>query len=614
MKSYKLGKKGLLILSLILLLIPLICFGIAARDLEITYPKIPGLPETMVPVTTKALLPKYLIYAFSFFLMIAGIVVFGILIYAGFRYVTSAGDPGKMSDAKNQVFSAILGAVVLFSSFLLLNTINPQLIIPKAVRAPSTQGIIIFKDKFCWGTTYVCDEHEDCTEENVGEEVWGQCSGNPEAACLSDQACIDNNYGDTCIRCFYCGGWGAHPEQRCLEEGNEDPICWLYSSSLYDELAEQNKAMWLKTPVSNLRDFLGTEYEQAISSIYFLESNKDLRVFFHKEESYLDEEPIEIKSPGPGWCVKAKIAWPDPAGVTGLKPRSINLSPRPDGVHLCDAKYEYGTDCTNCPNPDPDICPGWCTQECQGQEKHLSTSYWLLDADIINNVKGLVLKQSTALEEQGISYGAVLHQTEGFGAIPGEEGACELFLKSDFNLCRGCDDWAGSDNEEGLPEDGMGYRTGVMSNTGVGIASATVLQHLDADTEGSVTFYNAEGYSGTGMEFNLKNYGPKGGDKTSYGNKDACKGLENIVCIKNVEDVGIEDNTITSLKVSEKYMAILFDHPDFKGRCQIFTESHPFLRETPLGRCHCGFQLLFEANCHDCLSSFIILPATKLGL
>lgn len=96
-------------------------FSFAERKLEV---QIPGLTTTTLPA-----LPDYIAAIFRFSLMIIGIAVFGALIYGGFRYLTSAGSPSAMSDARDQIFSAILGLIILFSAWLILNTINPELVI-----------------------------------------------------------------------------------------------------------------------------------------------------------------------------------------------------------------------------------------------------------------------------------------------------------------------------------------------------------------------------------------------------------------------------------------------------------------------------------------------------
>lgn len=105
-----------------------------ARELEIQYPEIPGV-ET--PTKTKTALPEYLKYVFSLTISLAGLLAFGALISGGFRYLTSAGDPTKMGDAKEQVLAGILGLIILLSSYLILNTINPRLVLPKS---PQIEG------------------------------------------------------------------------------------------------------------------------------------------------------------------------------------------------------------------------------------------------------------------------------------------------------------------------------------------------------------------------------------------------------------------------------------------------------------------------------------------
>jgi hypothetical protein len=99
-------------------------FAFAQRDLEVDYPEMGGFS----PESTTTVLPEYVKYVFNFSLGISGVVVFLILVYAGIRYLTSAGDPAKQGDSKKQIWAALLGLAVLFGSYLILTTINPQLI------------------------------------------------------------------------------------------------------------------------------------------------------------------------------------------------------------------------------------------------------------------------------------------------------------------------------------------------------------------------------------------------------------------------------------------------------------------------------------------------------
>jgi len=55
------------------------------------------------------------------------ILALGVLTYAGFVYTTSSGNPSRTGDAKKWIIAGLLGLLILFSSYLLLNTINPEL-------------------------------------------------------------------------------------------------------------------------------------------------------------------------------------------------------------------------------------------------------------------------------------------------------------------------------------------------------------------------------------------------------------------------------------------------------------------------------------------------------
>ncbi|KKS89907.1 MAG: hypothetical protein UV65_C0025G0003 [Parcubacteria group bacterium GW2011_GWF2_43_11] len=99
-------------------------FTLAQRPLEIDYPTIEGAR----PQNTSFSLPEYVKYLFNFSLASAGLVIFIILIYAGVRRLTSAGNPAAQKEAKDRILAAILGLFVLLFSYLILTTINPELV------------------------------------------------------------------------------------------------------------------------------------------------------------------------------------------------------------------------------------------------------------------------------------------------------------------------------------------------------------------------------------------------------------------------------------------------------------------------------------------------------
>lgn len=64
---------------------------------------------------------------------IGGLVALGIIVFGGILYTVSAGNASKQDDAKQWVTGALIGLILLFGSYLILNTINPNLTVLKDV-------------------------------------------------------------------------------------------------------------------------------------------------------------------------------------------------------------------------------------------------------------------------------------------------------------------------------------------------------------------------------------------------------------------------------------------------------------------------------------------------
>ena len=65
---------------------------------------------------------------YTFALMIGGVLAFGAIVWGGVLYAASAGNPGKQSDGKEWIKSALLGLLLLAGAYLILYTINPNLV------------------------------------------------------------------------------------------------------------------------------------------------------------------------------------------------------------------------------------------------------------------------------------------------------------------------------------------------------------------------------------------------------------------------------------------------------------------------------------------------------
>ena len=87
---------------------------------------LPGIPSSGLPVGQE--LPSYINYLFIFSLGLVTILALTQLIIGGITYILAAGNAAKVEDAKDMILQALLGVGILLISYLLLRTINPDLV------------------------------------------------------------------------------------------------------------------------------------------------------------------------------------------------------------------------------------------------------------------------------------------------------------------------------------------------------------------------------------------------------------------------------------------------------------------------------------------------------
>lgn len=95
-----------------------------AIELLLNYPDIEGA----VKPNDAESLPQLIRYIYLFSIGIVGITALLMIIIGAISYVTSAGNPSKAQDAKDRIYSAIIGVILLLASVLILRTINPDLV------------------------------------------------------------------------------------------------------------------------------------------------------------------------------------------------------------------------------------------------------------------------------------------------------------------------------------------------------------------------------------------------------------------------------------------------------------------------------------------------------
>ncbi|MDP3697732.1 MAG: pilin [Candidatus Taylorbacteria bacterium] len=91
----------------------------------------PGVTAQSGPLslpTTQSTFEDLISSAFNYSIILVGIAVFIMVMWGGFLWLTSAANPSNISRAKGIIFNAILGAVLLVSAYVILYTINPELV------------------------------------------------------------------------------------------------------------------------------------------------------------------------------------------------------------------------------------------------------------------------------------------------------------------------------------------------------------------------------------------------------------------------------------------------------------------------------------------------------
>lgn len=233
--------------------------------------------------------------------------------------------------------------------------------------------------------------------------------------------------------------------------------------------------------------------------------------------------------------------------------KSIQLVWQLPGIYLCDQPLDSNG---NCPAKD------------LAKEQLLPADTALLEDDFNDKVKGLRVKQPN---DPSTRYGFVLHEHADW------QGTCS---------------WGGRSIPD-LAKETIGYKTSSVTtfiydpsprgpeSGGVWLCDQVDPQRPSLNPDGSIN--NPSDCFGPDAKFSPDPF--------------------QATTVSSVINVGIFNNSISSIIIDGNYLAILFDDFEFKGKCQVFESSDANFRDDPIGRCNCALWA-----CSDCLSSFVILP------
>ncbi|MBP9828274.1 hypothetical protein KBC55_03940 [Patescibacteria group bacterium] len=230
------------------------------------------LPLTLnVPilgVTQIANLATYVNLVYQWLLPAGAIMAVVMVMIAGFQYATAGGNAGQVGAAKERIFQALMGLVLLMGAYTILRFISPDLVKLDLARVPMIKeaevidpslSCEVLKEQYGFsvtpsggqecgnkGTIQAIPEDTNSTSWKVGDECQYLACGTPGQACV-----VAADGTGTCVSCDNVNGiWG--------ELTPSETICSSIESTL-TQLDKKNQIV--SDP--NMRNVYMCEYSSA---------------------------------------------------------------------------------------------------------------------------------------------------------------------------------------------------------------------------------------------------------------------------------------------------------------------------------------------------------------
>jgi len=238
---------------------------------------------------------------YTYIISIAGVIALTGLIIGGILYLTSAGDPEKLSKARKQILAAFFGIIILLSSYLILRTINPDLVSfempeleeivfhpldtpPSETKVPKLLGKVEeiaeqLKKYIIPGIDFSSQKIKELTEKC-------DCS-NTQPLCL----CSGGGESDTCNPhiCYAGPGFQPCPNQSEIKINQKRVIAWKDEIMYYRNraLAEQ------KDLLDEIKKVLDEQIVYYVKNIIIEEDQKIIEYFEQEKEKITIEKNLK---------------------------------------------------------------------------------------------------------------------------------------------------------------------------------------------------------------------------------------------------------------------------------------------------------------------------------
>jgi len=266
---------------------------LAQRDLEVDYPEVQGER----PETTEFSLSGYAKYIYYFSLSFAGLAALLVLLWAGIRRLTAGGNPAAVNSSKKWATSAFVGLLLLFLSYLILVTINPELTIlslPELSTNPpedlpnSPISSLISQDllqrikELAETITPIPDKINEIAQTIQSLTENCECE-NTLPLCM----CTGGQGGDSCQPRYCYAGPNAHPcpDFEEIRSNQAELLLWGSELSYYKLrlLAEEED---LRENIDKVLDVKISWYNEKIDQ----EENPEIKPLLEEERDWLIQE------------------------------------------------------------------------------------------------------------------------------------------------------------------------------------------------------------------------------------------------------------------------------------------------------------------------------------
>jgi len=239
---------------------------------------------------------QFFIDIYILIISIAGVIALMALIIGGIRYLTSAGEPEKLSKAKKQILAVFWGMVILLGSYIILYNINPDLVniqipelsdvilSPLDMPPPETKiPLLLEKTKKLAERIETASRGIQDASNNI-EELTDECDcGNTRVLCL----CTGGSDSDSCEarRCY--AGPDSHPceEFKEIKKNQQRIIAWKDEMLYY-----RNRAA---AEIKDLEDEIEQVLEEKIryyQEIINTERNEEVIAYFQDKIADVEQE------------------------------------------------------------------------------------------------------------------------------------------------------------------------------------------------------------------------------------------------------------------------------------------------------------------------------------